>query len=297
MANSGGVADAQIALENGAEGVGLLRSEFLYSGRMSAPTEEEQLEVYEAIANILSPHPLIIRTLDIGGDKSLPYLNLPLEANPFLGWRGIRLLLDCPDLLKTQLRAILRTTHRHQIKVMFPMIASVREIRAAKEILSTAQAELRSLGIPFDEAMEVGIMVEVPAAVAMADQLAAEVDFFSIGTNDLSQYVMAADRNNAKVATLADAFEPAVLRMIQQTVIAAHNAGIWVGVCGELASSPLATPILVGLGVDELSMNPPAIPAVKAAVVRLTISEAEAIASMMLQLDSAEAVRQYVAAW
>ncbi|HEY9739281.1 MAG TPA: phosphoenolpyruvate--protein phosphotransferase [Coleofasciculaceae cyanobacterium] len=297
MANSGGVADAQIALENGAEGVGLLRSEFLYSGRMSAPTEEEQVEVYEAIANILSPHPLIIRTLDIGGDKSLPYLNLPLEANPFLGWRGIRLLLDCPDLLKTQLRAILRTTHRHQIKVMFPMIASVREIRAAKEILSTAQAELRSLGIPFDEAMEVGIMVEVPAAVAMADQLAAEVDFFSIGTNDLSQYVMAADRNNAKVATLADAFEPAVLRMIQQTVIAAHNAGIWVGVCGELASSPLATPILVGLGVDELSMNPPAIPAVKAAVVRLTISEAEAIASMMLQLDSAEAVRQYVAAW
>jgi phosphocarrier protein FPr len=180
---------------------------------------------------------------------------------------------------------------------MFPMIASVREIRAAKEILTTAQAELRSLGIPFDEAMEVGIMVEVPAAVAMADQLAAEVDFFSIGTNDLSQYVMAADRNNAKVATLADAFEPAVLRMIQQTVIAAHNAGIWVGVCGELASSPLATPILVGLGVDELSMNPPAIPAVKAAVVRLTISEAEAIASMMLQLDSAEAVRQYVAAW
>jgi phosphocarrier protein FPr len=297
MANSGGVADAQIALENGAEGVGLLRSEFLYSGRMSAPTEEEQLEVYEAIANILSPHPLVIRTLDIGGDKSLPYLNLPLEANPFLGWRGIRLLLDCPDLLKTQLRAILRTTHRHQIKVMFPMIASVREIRAAKEILTTAQAELRSLGIPFDEAMEVGIMVEVPAAVAMADQLAAEVDFFSIGTNDLSQYVMAADRNNAKVATLADAFEPAVLRMIQQTVIAAHNAGIWVGVCGELASSPLATPILVGLGVDELSMNPPAIPAVKAAVVRLTISEAEAIASMMLQLDSAEAVRQYVAAW
>ena len=174
------------------------------------------------------------------------------------------------------------------------MIASLREIRAAKEMLATAQAELRSAGIPFDEAMEVGIMIEVPSAVAMADRLATEVDFFSIGTNDLSQYVMAGDRTNPKVAILADAFEPAVLRMIQQTVIAAHNAGIWVGVCGELASSPLATPILVGLGVDELSMNPPAIPAVKAAVARLTMSQAEAIAREVLQLDSAEAVRDYV---
>jgi phosphocarrier protein FPr len=177
---------------------------------------------------------------------------------------------------------------------MFPMIASVREIRAAKAILATAQAELHAAGIPFDEAIEVGIMVEVPAAVAMADQLAAEVDFFSIGTNDLSQYVMASDRTNPKVATLADAFEPAVLRMIQQTVKAAHHAGIWVGVCGELASSPLATPILVGLGVDELSMNPPAIPTVKAAVARLSRKQAEAIAHAVLQLDSAEAVRSYI---
>ena len=294
MANIGGVADAEIALENGAEGVGLLRSEFIYFDRVSSPSEEEQLDVYQAIADILSLHPLIIRTLDIGGDKPLPYLNLPSEANPFLGWRGIRFLLDYPDLLKTQLRAILRASHTHPIKVMFPMITSVREIRAAKEILATAQAELRSASIPFDEAMEVGIMVEVPAAVAMADQLAAEVDFFSIGTNDLSQYLMAADRNNAKVATLADAFEPAVLRMIQQAVIAADNAGIWVGVCGELASSPLATPILVGLGVEELSMNPPAIPAVKAVVSQLRMSEAEAIAHAVLQLDSAEAVRDYV---
>jgi phosphocarrier protein FPr len=179
---------------------------------------------------------------------------------------------------------------------MFPMIASVKEIRAAKEILATAQAELRSVGIPFDEAMEVGIMVEVPAAVTMAAQLAAEVDFFSIGTNDLSQYVMAADRNNAKVASLADAFQPAVLRMIEQTVIAGHNAGIWVGVCGELASSPLAAPILVGLGVDELSMNPPAIPAVKAAISRLTMSQAKAIAHEVLQLPSALEVKDYIAA-
>lgn len=297
MANICGVVDARIALDNGAEGVGLLRSEFLYLERASAPSEEEQLENYQAIATILSPHPLIIRTLDIGGDKPLPYLNLPPEANPFLGWRGIRFSLDCPDLLKTQLRAILRASYRHPIKVMFPMVTCVREVRAAKRILSTAKAELRQAGIPFNEAMKVGIMVEVPAAVAVADQLAEEVDFFSIGTNDLSQYVMAADRTNTKVASLADAFEPAVLRMIQQTVKAAREAGIGVGVCGELASSPLATPILIGLGVDELSMNSPAIGVVKAAISKLTKSEAEAIASAMLQLDSAEAVRQYVAAW
>ncbi len=294
MANICGIADAKASVDVGAEGVGLLRSEFLYLERTSAPTEEEQLAVYEAIAATFTPHPLIIRILDIGGDKPLPYLNLPREANPFLGWRGIRFLLDYPDLLRTQLRAILRATHQHPIKVMFPMIASLREIRAAKEILATAQAQLRSAGIPFDEAIEVGIMIEVPSAVAMADRLATEVDFFSIGTNDLSQYMMAGDRTNPKVATLADAFEPAVLRMIQQTVIAAHNAGIWVGVCGELASSPLATPILVGLGVDELSMNPSAIPAIKAAVARLTMNEAEAIAREVLQLDSAEAVRDYV---
>ncbi|HEY9672453.1 MAG TPA: phosphoenolpyruvate--protein phosphotransferase [Waterburya sp.] len=295
VANIGGVTDAQVAVEKGAQGVGLLRSEFIYFGRETAPTEEEQLEVYEMIASILSPHPLIIRALDIGGDKPLPYLNLASEPNPFLGWRGIRFLLDCPEVFKTQLRAILRTSYKYPIKVMFPMIASVREIRAAKAIFSTAQAELRQAGIAFDETIEVGMMVEVPAAVALADQLAAEVDFFSIGTNDLSQYVMASDRTNPKVTTLADAFEPAVLRMIQQTTKAAHQAGIWVGVCGELASSPLAIPILAGLGVDELSMNPPAIPAVKAAVAHLGMEQAEAIAQAVLQLDSAEAVREYVA--
>nr|WP_242037703.1 phosphoenolpyruvate--protein phosphotransferase [Coleofasciculus sp. FACHB-SPT9] len=295
MANILTIQEAKIAVNMGAEGVGLLRSEFLYFDRVSVPTEEEQREAYEAIASILSPHPLIIRTLDIGGDKPLPYLNLPPEANPFLGWRGIRFLLDSPDLLKTQLRAILRASHQNSIKVMFPMVASVREIRAAKEILAAAKTELRSLGMSFDEAMEVGIMVEVPAAVTMADKLAAEVDFFSIGTNDLSQYVMASDRTNPKVATLADAFEPAVLRMIQQTVTAAHHAGIWVGVCGELASSELATPILVGLGVDEFSMNSPAISTVKAAISKLRMDEAEAIASAVLQLDSAKEVREYIA--
>lgn len=296
MANILTVGDATIALDNGAEGVGLLRSEFLYMERLIAPSEEEQLEVYQAIASTLSPHPLIIRALDIGGDKPIYYLNLPQEANPFLGWRGIRSLLDFPDILKTQLRAILRASYQHPIKLMFPMVSSAREIRAAKEILATAKTELRTEGIQFNESLEVGIMIEVPAAVVMADKLATEVDFFSIGTNDLSQYVMASDRTNPKVANLADAFEPAVLRMIQQTAIAAHKANIWVGVCGELASSPLATPILVGLGVDELSMNSSAIPAVKAVISELTMEEAQAIAHAVLELDSADAVKNYLAA-
>lgn len=296
MANISGIADAKVAVNAGAEGVGLLRSEFLYFDRMTPPTEEEQLQIYQAIASTISPHPLIIRTLDIGGDKPISYLNLGQETNPFLGWRGIRLLLDRPDLLKTQLRAILRTSYQHKIKVMFPFVASVLEIRAAKEILASAQAELRQAGIRFDEAMEVGIMVEVPAAVVCADKLAVEVDFFSIGTNDLSQYAMASDRTNPKVAHLANAFEPAVLRMIEQTVKAARDACIWVSVCGELASYPAATPILVGLGVDKLSITPSAIPVIKAAISRLTMGEAQAIAKAVLQLDSAKAVREYVAA-
>ena len=294
VANIRGIADARVALEYGAEGVGLLRTEFLYLDRMDAPSEEEQLAAYKAIAEVLGTRPLIIRTLDVGGDKPLPYLDPGQEANPFLGWRGIRLCLDQPAILETQLRAILRASPGHQIKVMFPMVASVAEVRAAREILAEVQAELRKAGVPFDEAMEVGIMVEVPSAVAIADQLAAEVDFFSIGTNDLGQYVMAADRTNAKVAPLADAFHPAVLRMVRQTIQAAHAAGIWVGLCGELAGDPLAAPILLGLGLDEFSMNPPAIPAVKQAIARLTVAEAEAIAEAVLELDSAEAVREYV---
>jgi len=233
----------------------------------------------------------------VGGDKPLPYLDLEEEANPFLGWRGIRLCLDRPEILKTQLRAILRASPGHQIKVMFPMVATVAEVRAAKELLAEVQEELRRERIPFDEEMEVGVMIEVPSAVTMAEELAAEVDFFSIGTNDLSQYALAADRTNLHVASLADAFHPAVLRLVHQTVQAARRANIWVGLCGELAGDPLAAPILVGLGLDELSMNPPAIPAVKQAIAKLTTSEAEAIAREALGLESAEAVRKCVAAF
>ena len=294
-ANIIGVVDARLALECGAEGVGLLRTEFLYLERLTPPTEKQQWEIYRAIAAIMGSRPLTIRTVDIGGDKPIPYVNLQPEANPFLGWRGIRQSLDCPEMLKTQLRAILRASHQHNIQVMFPMVSSVEELRAAKEILASTQEELKKAGIPFDNQIKVGIMVEVPAAVTMADRLAAEVDFFSIGTNDLSQYAMAADRTNPKVFNLADAFEPAVLRMIQQTVTAAHEVGISVSVCGELASNQVAAPILVGLGVDELSMNPRAISSVKTTISQWRIGEMEVLAREVLQLDSATAIRKYAA--
>ncbi|AVH64796.1 phosphoenolpyruvate--protein phosphotransferase [Nostoc sp. 'Peltigera membranacea cyanobiont' N6] len=295
FANIGSINDVQVAVASGAEGVGLLRTEFLYLDRTSAPTEEEQLEVYQAIAQILDNRPLIIRTLDVGGDKPLPYLRVGFpEANPFLGWRGIRFCLDRVDLFKTQLRAILRASVGHQIKIMLPMIATLGEVRAAKVILGEVQTELNQAGISFDAAMKVGIMVEVPSAVAIADQLAAEVDFFSIGTNDLSQYVMASDRTNPRVANLADALHPAVLRMVQQTIQAAHAAGISVGLCGELAADTLATPILLGLGLDELSVNPQSIPGVKQAIARLSIVESEAIVASALQQDSAVHVRELI---
>ncbi|HEY9849619.1 MAG TPA: phosphoenolpyruvate--protein phosphotransferase [Leptolyngbyaceae cyanobacterium] len=294
MANIGGIGDAKLAVAAGAEGIGLLRSEFLYMDRMTPLTEEEQVEIYHAIAEIISPHPLIIRTLDIGGDKPLSYLNLSPENNPFLGWRGIRFLLDNPDLLKTQLRAILRVSATYKTKILLPMITSIREVRAVKEILADVRTELQLADILFDENIEIGITIEVPSAAIMADKLATEVDFFSIGTNDLSQYVMASDRTNPKVAKLANVFEPAVLRTIAQTVQAAHHTGIKVAVCGELASFPEAAPILVGLGVDELSMVSPAIPAVKAAIAKLTMEEAEAIANIILNLDSGEAVKNYL---
>ncbi|MGJ5631261.1 phosphoenolpyruvate--protein phosphotransferase [Nostoc sp. CALU 1950] len=295
FANIGSINDVQVAVASGAEGVGLLRTEFLYLDRTSAPTEEEQLAVYQAIAQVLDNRPLIIRTLDVGGDKPLPYIRVGFpEANPFLGWRGIRFCLDHLDLFKTQLRAILRASVGHQIKIMLPMIATVTEVRAAKAILGEVQAELNQAGISFDVAMKVGIMVEVPSAVAIADQLAAEVDFFSIGTNDLCQYVMASDRTNPRVANLVDALHPAVLRMVQQTIQAAHTAGISVGLCGELAADTLATPILLGLGLDELSVNPQGIPGVKQAIARLSIVESEAIAASALQQDSAVHVRELI---
>jgi phosphocarrier protein FPr len=296
-ANVGSPNDIARALEFGAEGVGLFRTEFLFMDRDSAPSEDEQFEAYRSAAEQLAGAPLIIRTLDVGGDKPLPYLDMGEEANPFLGWRGIRFCLDRPHIFKPQLRAILRagvlTNGRPaNVKIMFPMIGTVAEVRAARRVLVEVEEALRAEGQPFDERMDVGIMVEVPSAVAVADQLAREVDFFSIGTNDLTQYVMAADRGNSQVAGLVNALQPAVLRLIKQTAEAGRAGGIWTGMCGEMAGNPLATPLLIGFGLTELSMSAPSIPAVKEAVRALTLSEAQRIAHEALQLSTAEEVSE-----
>lgn len=291
-ANIRNAQEAQEALQLGAEGVGLFRTEFLFMDRLNAPGEEEQYQFYRQVAEVMASRPVIIRTLDVGGDKPIPYLGISQEANPFLGWRGIRFCLSRPELFKSQLRAILRAGAGHNLKIMFPMVTTLAEVQAAKSLLAEAKAELAAGGLPHDPQMEVGVMVEVPAAVIIADQLAQEVAFFSIGSNDLTQYVMAADRGNTNVAGLVNAFHPAVLRMIAQTVEAAHRAGIWVGLCGELAGDPLATPLLVGLGLDELSMSAPAISTVKDSVRGSSSGREQSIAAYALTLHSAQAVQQ-----
>ncbi|GAB4467442.1 MAG: phosphoenolpyruvate--protein phosphotransferase [Anaerolineae bacterium] len=293
-ANVGGVHDAGVALEYGAEGIGLLRTEFLFMNRDSAPTEDEQVSVYREIASAMDSRPVIIRTLDVGADKPLPYYELGEEANPFLGWRGIRFCLDSPEILKTQLRAVLRVSAEYPVRLMFPMISTLEEVRRAKALLAEVQAALRADHVPFDEQMQVGIMIEVPAAVMTAPRMAREVDFFSIGTNDLTQYVMAADRGNARVAGIANPLQPAVLAMIAQVAQAAHDAGIWAGMCGELAGNPLAAPLLVGLGLDELSMSAPSIPAVKEALRTVTLEDTRRTAADVLALSTLDEVLAYL---
>lgn len=297
VANVGEVEDARRSLEFGAEGIGLLRTEFLYLRRESAPTEEEQVQAYTSILEVMGERPVVMRTLDVGGDKMLPYLDLGREANPFLGWRAIRLCLDQPDLFKAQLRAMLRAGVGHDLRIMFPMIATLDELRQAKVLLEQARGEVQSAGQAAATSLQVGMMVEVPAAAMMADIFAREVDFFSIGTNDLTQYTMAAERTNQKVAYLGDGCHPAVLRQIQQVVIAGHANGAWVGVCGELAGDPEAIPILVGLGVDELSMAPAAIPRAKAIIRRWRLQDARQLAGEVLSLESGGAVRAHLQAF
>jgi len=294
VANIGNVEDAKFAVENGAEGVGLLRTEFLYLERNSLPTEEEQYQAYKAIMDVFGKNPVVLRTLDVGGDKEIPYLHLDKEMNPFLGERALRLCLNRPDIFKPQLRAALRAGVGHNLKIMFPMVATLSCVRDARAVVDECKAELRKEGTPFADDAEIGIMVEIPSAAVIADQLAKEVDFFSIGTNDLSQYTMAADRTNPKVAKLSNAFQPAVLRLIEMVIKAAHEEGKWVGMCGELAGEPLAAPILVGLGLDEFSMSPPFIPLVKQIIRNLKAEEMVYVAEAVMQLETPEDIQNFV---
>ncbi len=285
-ANAGKIDDVREALALGGEGVGLLRSEFLFMERTQAPTEDEQHAAYSAMAKLLGPNrSLIIRTLDVGGDKPLSYWPIPKEENPFLGERGIRFLLDHPEVLRAQLRAILRAAPEGKVQVMFPMVATLPELRRAKLILEEERAQLGAASIP------VGIMVEVASVAVMADAFAREVDFFSIGTNDLTQYTLAMDRGHPRLAPLVDALNPAVLSLIDNTVRAAHEHGRWVGVCGGIAGDPQAVPILLGLGVDELSVSVPVIPEIKARIRSLKFAECQALAQQALASGTAEEVR------
>lgn len=294
VANVGGVDDAVAALEMGAEGIGLLRTEFLYLERTQAPNEEEQVEVYSEILEVMVSRPVVARTIDVGGDKDMPYLEIGTEANPFLGWRGIRYCLGEPAFFKQQLRALLRAGVGHDLRVMLPMVTTLAEVRQAKQLITEARQEILSEGGKVAEPLQIGMMVETPAAAVQADLFAPEVDFFSIGTNDLTQYTMAAERTNPKVAFLGDPCHPAVLRLIQQVIEAGHQAGIWVGVCGEMAGDPDAIPILLGFGLDEFSMSPPAIPHAKELIRAWSLEDAKELAEACLNLDSSEAVRARV---
>ncbi|MCE4546884.1 MULTISPECIES: phosphoenolpyruvate--protein phosphotransferase [unclassified Caballeronia] len=288
-ANIRNAEEARDAVAAGAEGVGLLRSEFLFDNRDTAPSEDEQAAEYCAVAEALGrERPLVVRTLDVGGDKPLSYLPLPKEDNPFLGLRGVRVSLDRPDMFRVQLRAILRAASIGDLHIMFPMVASIEEVRAARKILQEEAGDRMA-------SVKVGVMIEVPSAALIAEPLAREVDFFSIGTNDLTQYALAMDRGHPKLAKQADGLHPAVLRLIGMTVDGAHKHGKWVGVCGGIASDAMAVPVLVGLGVDELSVSVPAVGSIKAQLARLTMDEARTLAARAITLGTAAEVRALLA--
>ncbi len=296
-ANVGTLRDAETAIANGADGVGLLRTEFLFQTGSAPPDEDTQMQALKEIATKLKPKPVIVRTLDVGGDKELPYIDLPEEANPFLGVRAIRLSLREPKLFRTQLRAILRAGSDTNIQVMFPMVTSIGEIREARVMLEEEHLSLQVKDIPHTWPIQTGIMIEVPGAALTSRILAPEVDFFSIGTNDLTQYTLAAERGSAALADFSDALHPAILRLIKMVVEAAHAQGKWVGVCGELAGDPAAAPILVGLGVDELSLNPGGIPRIKAIVRAIQTTQAQELAKRALESESVTHVRELAQAF
>lgn len=291
LANIGGPQDIQIVVDNTAEGVGLLRSEFLYMDAKDFPTENEQFEAYKKIAEGLENKKLVIRTLDIGGDKDLKYMKLPKEENPFLGYRAIRIYLDNVDLFKVQLRAILRASSYGNVAIMLPMISSIEELQKSKEIIEEVKQELKSKNISFNENIEVGIMVEIPSSAIMADEFAKECDFFSIGTNDLIQYTIAVERGNEKVADLYSHYNPAVIRLIKFAIDGAHKAGILCGMCGEAAGDVKFIPLLVGLGLDEFSMNANKILRARKLITDLDFEECKQLANKVLQLDSTEDVK------
>jgi len=279
-------ADVDNVLANGAHGVGLFRTEYLYLAQENLPTEEEQTRAYEEVARRLAPAQVIIRTLDLGGDKFLSHLNLPQELNPFMGWRAIRFCLAQPEIFKTQLRAILRASTIGNVKIMYPMISNVDEVIQANALLDQSKHELRTQGIPFQEDLDVGIMVEVPSAALTAHLIAPHVRFFSLGTNDLVQYTLAVDRVNARIAYLYKPTHPAIMRLIKQTIDVGHEHDVWTGICGEMAGNPLMAPLLVGLGIDELSVSPTVAPLVKDVIRSIRYSQAEDLAKAALASQS-----------
>lgn len=293
-ANIGTVKDCDGAERNGAEGVGLYRTEFLFMDRDQLPTEDEQFIAYKAVVQAMPNQPIIIRTMDIGGDKDLPYLDLPTEMNPFLGWRAIRICFDRPEIMNPQLRALLRASAFGKVRIMFPMIISVEEIRRLKDILNSLKAGLREDGIDFDENVEIGVMIETPAAAAIAHHLIKEVDFFSIGTNDLTQYTLAVDRGNELISDLYNPLTPSVLTLIKRVIDASHEAGKWTGMCGELAGDERATLLLLGMGLDEFSMSAISIPTVKKLIRNTNFATAKELADKALAAPTAAEIEALV---
>jgi phosphotransferase system enzyme I (PtsI) len=289
-ANIGTPKDLKGVVENGGEGVGLYRTEFLYMDRDQLPTEEEQYTAYKAVLEGMEGKPVVVRTLDIGGDKELPYLNLPKEMNPFLGFRAIRLCLEEQDIFRTQLRALLRASVHGNLKVMFPMIATLNEFREAKAMLEEEKAKLVSEGTQVADHIELGIMVEIPSTAVLADQFAKEVDFFSIGTNDLIQYTMAADRMNQQVSYLYQPYNPSILRLVKMVIDSAHKEGKWAGMCGEMAGDETAIPILLGLGLDEFSMSASSILKARSLIRQLNKADMEKLASEVLNMSTTDEV-------
>lgn len=293
-ANIGTPNDVAGVLENGGEGVGLYRTEFLYMGRTELPSEEVQFNAYKTVLEKMEGKPVVVRTLDIGGDKELPYLDLPKEMNPFLGFRAIRLCLEQKDLFRTQLRALLRASVYGPLRIMFPMIATLDEFRAAKALLLEEKEKLKAQGVQVSDEIQLGIMVEIPSTAVLADQFAKEVDFFSIGTNDLIQYTMAADRMNERVSYLYQPYNPAILRLVKMVIDAAHKEGRWAGMCGEMAGDATAIPLLLGLGLDEFSMSATSILPARSQISKLSKVEMETLAAKALQMQTAEEVVELV---